>query len=84
MTGCCGYVCGPLCASVYLDVGVVVALLSSLESVLIKKEWFYCLPEVKLLHCKHPPKQSSLRGEQGVVGSFECSYLCKQFGTSQR
>lgn len=61
MTGCCGYVCGPLCASVYLDVGVVVALLSSLESVLIKKKWvlLFARGEVAALQTRSEAKQSA-------------------------
>ncbi len=53
---------------VCLNVGVAVALLSSLESVLIKKDWFYskCVPEGSRLHCKHVLKQE--RHERNEVG----------------
>lgn len=57
--------------SVCLDVGVAVAPLSSLESVLIKKVWFYCkrAPEGSRLHSKHVLKQDSSggRGRGGIA-----------------
>lgn len=58
MTRCCGYVCVSMCVCFY--VGVAVALLSSLESVLIKKDWFYseCVPE----------------GSKEGSDTFECLY----------
>lgn len=57
-------VCISECARVCLNVGVAVALLSSLESILIKKDWFCSKrePEGSRLHCKHVLKQSSHGG----------------------
>lgn len=58
---------------VVVEGGLPVALLSSLESVLIKKDWFYskCAPEGSkhvLEHCSH-------EGNEVGVGRFRALFL---------
>lgn len=56
--------------------GAAVALLYSLESVLIKKDWVYSVcPKGNLLHCKHVLKQGSHERNEVWSDTVEYSFL---------
>lgn len=65
--------CTGVCAC--LDVGIAVALLFTMESFLIKKDWFLqCVPEGNLLHSKQALKQGSHEGNEVWLEVFKYSF----------